>query len=95
MKLCGTDGLNAAFDVAKRLLSAPDVSRSLGLRDRALLEVLYATGVRVGELERAGYQDVDGREGTLHLRHTRRAANLVSYRSVTMLPNGCGVIWMR
>jgi hypothetical protein len=28
-----------------RLLAAPDVSRPLGVRDRTLLEVLYATGV--------------------------------------------------
>lgn len=32
------------------LLDAPDVSTLLGLRDRCLLEVLYATGLRVSEL---------------------------------------------
>lgn len=54
-----------------RLLAAPDVSLPLGIRDRALLEVLYATGVRVGEIERAALQDVDLCAETMHLRFTK------------------------
>lgn len=33
-----------------KLLSAPDVSTIMGLRDRAILEVLFSTGLRVSEL---------------------------------------------
>jgi integrase/recombinase XerD len=37
-------------DEIDALLAAPDVSTFLGLRDRAMLEILYATGMRVSEL---------------------------------------------
>lgn len=54
-----------------RLLNAPNVSLRIGIRDRALLEVLYATGVRVGELEKATIHHVDLAMQTLQVRHAK------------------------
>ena len=39
-----------SIDEVDTLLAGPDVSTPLGLRDRAMLELLYATGMRVSEL---------------------------------------------
>jgi len=41
------------------LLRSPDIETPLGLRDQALLEVLYATGLRVSELISLRFEDVD------------------------------------
>ncbi len=45
----------------EKLLCAPDASTPLGLRDRAILETLYATGVRVGELVSLTVSQCEGR----------------------------------
>jgi integrase/recombinase XerD len=47
------------------LLAAPDVATPLGIRDRAILEVLYATGLRVSELIGLRPGDVDRQVGVL------------------------------
>jgi len=49
----------AAGDVLAALLDAPDPATPSGLRDRALLELLYATGARVSEVAGLDASDVD------------------------------------
>jgi integrase/recombinase XerD len=46
-----------------RLLQQPDAKTPLGLRDRAMLEVLYSTGLRVSELTGLRVTDLDTKVG--------------------------------
>jgi integrase/recombinase XerD len=48
-----------------KLLSAPDGEGPLGQRDRALLELLYACGLRISEARALDVGDVDFEEGML------------------------------
>jgi tyrosine recombinase XerC len=50
-----------------RLMDQPDRSTSLGLRDAALLELLYGTGIRLGELIGLRVRDLDLHGGTLRV----------------------------
>jgi integrase/recombinase XerD len=53
---------------AERVIAQPDVNDELGLRDRAILETLYATGVRRSELVALAVSDLDIERGTLMVR---------------------------
>lgn len=53
---------------AEQVLAQPDVTRPLGLRDRAILEVFYSTGMRRMELANLGVYDLDAERGTVLIR---------------------------
>ncbi|WP_069383184.1 site-specific tyrosine recombinase XerD [Halomonas caseinilytica] len=52
----------------ERLLEAPDVDTALGLRDRAMLEVLYGAGLRVTELVGLTTDALNLRQGVVRVR---------------------------
>ncbi len=52
----------------ERVLAQPDLTTALGLRDRAILEVLYSTGIRRMELVGLDCTDLDAERGTLFVR---------------------------
>ncbi len=51
----------------QRLLAGPDVSSPLGLRDRAMLELLYASGLRISELTGLKTGSVNLRQGVVRV----------------------------
>jgi len=53
---------------AERVLAQPDLTTALGLRDRAILEVLYSTGLRRMELVGLDLQDLDAERGVVLVR---------------------------
>lgn len=60
----------------QKLLSAPDDGTLLGTRDRAMLETLYSTGVRVSELVSLNVSDVDMAGEALRVRGKGRKERL-------------------
>jgi integrase/recombinase XerD len=61
------------------LLAAPDDAKSLGLRDRAMLELLYASGLRVSELVNLKTVEVSLAEGVLRVMGKGNKERLVPF----------------
>jgi integrase/recombinase XerD len=53
------------LEEVERLLAQPDPKTAAGLRDRAMLEVLYSTGLRVSELTGLRVTDLDSKVGCI------------------------------
>jgi integrase/recombinase XerC len=62
-----------------RFLETPDPHTDLGKRDRAILEFLYATGVRVGELVSLNLRDIDLQQKTVRVTGKRRKQRIVFF----------------
>lgn len=54
-----------AESVIDDLLSQPDITDPIGIRDRAILETFYGTGIRLSELIGLQWGDIDFHEGTI------------------------------
>ena len=80
------------------LLHAPDVDTPLGLRDRTMLELMYASGLRVTELVSLGVLDVSLNDGVLRVLAKGAKERLVPFGEVARawleryLEEGRGVI---
>lgn len=53
---------------AELIISQPDVTKPYGIRDRAILETLYSTGIRRMEVANLKIFDIDFRDGTMMVR---------------------------
>lgn len=81
-----TKRLPKAIEVeqVEKLLASPDNRETLGARDRAILETLYSTGVRVSELVDLNRSDLDFSSQTLHVRGKGKKERIVPLGSHAM-----------
>lgn len=72
------------------LLSQPDCSELKGCRDKAMLEMLYATGIKVSELINIKVTDINLQIGILHL-HTEKSERIIPMypEAIKALQNYC------
>ncbi len=68
-----------SIEDAVRFIETPDISTDLGRRDRAIIEFLYATGIRVGELVGVDLVDVDLREKMVRVTGKRKKQRIVPF----------------
>ncbi len=72
------------------LLSQPDVNDLKGCRDKAMLELLYATGIKVSELISIQITDINLQIGILHLRSGKNERVVPMYsEAIKALSNYC------
>ena len=65
------------IDEAKRVLEIPNCATGIGLRDKAILEVFYSSGIRLEEMTRLTLADVDSTNGFLRVNQGKFAKDRV------------------
>ena len=68
-----------SMEDAVRFIETPDINTDLGRRDRAIIEFLYATGIRVGELTNIDLKDIDFREKLVRVTGKRKKQRIVPF----------------
>jgi len=68
-----------SIEEAIRFIESPDPETDLGKRDRAMLELMYATGVRVAELTTLNLPDVDFKNQLVRVTGKRRKQRIVPF----------------
>jgi len=70
-----------SVDEVVHFIETPDTDTALGTRDRAILELLYATGCRVSEVAGMNLEDIDFKHETIRVRGKGRKERFVPFGS--------------
>lgn len=66
------------------LLAQPDITEPKGCRDKAMLELLYATGIRASELINLNLKDINLRSGVLYCHGSKGVRSIPVYPSAVV-----------
>jgi integrase/recombinase XerC len=68
-----------SIEDAVRFIETPDTETDLGKRDQAMLELMYATGIRVSELTKLNVGDIDFKNKLIRVMGKRRKERIVPF----------------